>query len=606
MFTLKKLIRPFSQISLNPFNKITKTTSNIYNRFIHKAQYSRGGQTKFRFHSSNYYKLLLAGSAFIIISTSDQAGCFNLLKPYSNRHSITVLVVGESQQGKSTFIKKLHEMAGKELPSSLVVGRGGKSTTKDVHIYTIPIKIRDILLKQSTSKEVDLQIEETLDMVKALEDPKVFKEYSSREDLKLVDDKILTEVDVKIIDTPGIKGDDKNDEDNMYKLCKTLQEVKHINCVVFMHKEGQYGTNFEESLKYYMNLFDVNIPIHIVHTKYTSDDHLKDLKANGMSYRIREFQENFLTISAQHWLVDNEPTEDYMFREFLTRKEMYQFITSILSEEKIDTSGIKLQKTRKIKQIDNKIIMGNQERCQGFGEGISRKNEELQSVLERINKLNRISNDLENEIFEAKKDYEKKTSDRKYLLGTKSARYTWGFTGKEETISFDSPNFPITHVEKVTLSKYCDWVEGSETKYKDDEVKHYSVKIKSSTMRGCFASLTFYTFLRYVYEKELPKLRREMYELEVKKEENDENLVKTKKNHQTYQNEIKNLEKKIKMYNEVNPVLEQDKIPLDLYPQIRKYYYSDVWNTDKVTDSQKDERERLVEAYHTYLFAEQK
>ena len=52
---------------------------------------------------------------------------------------------------------------------------------------------------------------------------------------------------LNLIDKPGLKGTDKNDETNMVDLLQILAKVGSVNCVLLFNKESNYGSKFEEN-----------------------------------------------------------------------------------------------------------------------------------------------------------------------------------------------------------------------------------------------------------------------------------------------------------------------------------------------------------------------
>jgi len=80
----------------------------------------------------------------------------------------------------------------------------------------------------------------------AFADAVLFDDLCDEKDLEIKYGDILAEVHLNIIDTPGLNGTDKNDEDNMFELLKCLREVGSVNSILFFNKGTNYGKNFKE------------------------------------------------------------------------------------------------------------------------------------------------------------------------------------------------------------------------------------------------------------------------------------------------------------------------------------------------------------------------
>jgi len=518
------------------------------------------------------------------------------------KFSANVLIIGDSQSGKSTFIKKLYELAEKEAPSSLKIGSGGEATTSNTHVYSIPLKLRELSLFNQYGRE--------LDWSKAFSNYEEFDELSDERSLELRKGKVIAEVDLNLIDTPGLKGTDKNDEGNMFELIQTLTDIGSVNCVLLLNKGTNYGPNFEETLMYYHDMLGRTIPVHMLHTKYTSDDILRDIQANvnteKNSARIREFKKLFPTISGEHWLIDSLPKQNRPFREFLTQHTVNKWLASIASEREISTKNLTFTKTAKMKRIDRMVQARNQALSEGHGEGLADKNVKLRTILHKITSLSRTVDEQKNEMDGLQKELDEKNSKIPEFMKTKNVSHTWTLWPiyQEHEIEIHTGD-PIMEVEKVIFNEPASyWVPNSESKYGEEAMsKEYRVRIESKVWRGCYASISLYTYKKYKFAEQIPFIKDKLNTLMSAYWKNQKELNDYKVEHLEFQKTISELEREISIYNDTNPKIVEDKIPFSLYKETEKIYKSQHWDSSSGNELHELARE-LTQAYQKYYFKE--
>jgi len=516
------------------------------------------------------------------------------------RFSANVLIIGDSQSGKSTFIKKLYELAGKEAPETLKIGSGGEATTSNTHVYNIPLKLSEIGLFDQYKRE--------LDWSKAFGSYESFDELSDERNLELRKGNVIAEVDLNLIDTPGLKGTDKNDEDNMFELIQTLTDIGSVNCVLLLNKGTNYGPNFEETLMYYHDMLGRTIPVHMLHTKYTSDDILRDIQANVNTYknsaRIREFKKLFPNISGEHWLIDSIPKHNRPFREFLTQHTINTWLASIASEREISTKNLTFTKTAKMKRIDRMVQARNQALSEGHGEGLSDKNVKLRKILQKITSLSRTVDEQKNEIDSLQKELDEKNSKVPEFMKTKNVSHTWTLwpTRQEHEIEIHTGD-PIMEVEKVIFNEPASyWVPSSESKYGEEAMsKEYRIRIESKIWRGCYASISLYTYKKYKFAEQIPFIKDKLNTMNLGYWKNQKELNEYKVDHNEFKKTISELENEIRIYNDTNPKIVEEKIPFGLYREVEKLYKSDSWDSSSGNELHELARE-LTKAYQRYYF----
>ena len=514
--------------------------------------------------------------------------------------SARVLLVGDSQSGKSTLIKKLHTIAGQRVPITLKIGTGGGAATHKTSIYHINFPIKELTLLNENGVDLDWR--------KALYNPSLFDDLADDKRLNFEKRGTIAKVDLHLIDTPGLKGTDENDEESMFNLLQTLSDIGSVDCVFLVNKGTNYGPNFRESLLYYQDMLGSNVPIHIAHTRYTSDDILSDLKSNIDPYtsspRIKEFAKFFPHIEAEHWLMDSLPKSERPFRELLSTYTIYRWLASLENKQNVSTKNLRFQKTTKLRNIDERAQIHNHTLREHYASELKQKITGLQALSRKIRILSKDTEDQKEEIDTKTADLNQKNSDDFIQTEEKHVKHYWDLWKPWQQYEIQmTSGYPIVKVEKEITNSVPDhayWVPDSESKYgKDMNIKTYSVKIASKFWTGCFAYIKLFTYSRYKYAEEINTLRRKIEKLETDFKRNKSDINTLKVDYQEVEHNSKELGDKIEYYDIVDPMLLDVKIDFDLYRRVQNIYNSKIINSSKPNDFNM-QADKLTEAFYKY------
>ncbi|KAG0001317.1 hypothetical protein BGZ79_004801 [Entomortierella chlamydospora] len=181
------------------------------------------------------------------------------------RGPINIILLGETQSGKSTFAEalKLYADSNYKIQEGLI-GNGTFSQTTDVREDTIHTNLPIFGVYNESSK---LIAHEKFMVDSGRDDYEDF--LNQRRGLKRsqVGSGAQT-YDFTIIDTPGLNDTYKEDEGHVAKIFSKLQGSRAINLVVVLVANGPFTPSFVSAIKGYIGLFpELDDVLAFVHTK---------------------------------------------------------------------------------------------------------------------------------------------------------------------------------------------------------------------------------------------------------------------------------------------------------------------------------------------------
>jgi GTPase SAR1 family protein len=234
-----------------------------------------------------------------------QCGC--------KQHQIKVLLVGGTQNGKSTLVKSILSYGGhKALSDSVQRGNRNVSQTRHVTTYAAMIGLKSHYLEDGKRNPVDF----TSDI-----SPRLMSQLKHR---AMPSNR---HVHVKLIDTPGLE-DSNNfkvaaelfkhrsiaelsamnivDEQHKLAIMQAILAEKQIHAVCFVvGKDEPYSKSVQDNIQEYVRIFkasSLSIKYHVVHTAILPGDRVR----SALDEREEEFRDTF-HIPARHHFVDSDP-----------------------------------------------------------------------------------------------------------------------------------------------------------------------------------------------------------------------------------------------------------------------------------------------------------
>lgn len=233
---------------------------------------------------------------------------------------LNVIVFGETQAGKSTFIKFLYEYGGSmNPPAHLRTGDGNGSCTKSCHLYHLAFHKMDCpTFDESQMTEMDW-----------LKD----KSYVAN-----VTPNHRFYYSLNIIDTPGLKDSQGRDDEILVNVAKALSDFEQLHAVIFVvNKAKAFTKTFQECVHLYRQIIpgfaSRFIIVHSNWSPITANQKLSDYY-NSTKEREKAYQ-NLFSLQASHFFMDNVIPKDGRIRRLEFRKAYaYNGLTNLLDHLK--------------------------------------------------------------------------------------------------------------------------------------------------------------------------------------------------------------------------------------------------------------------------------
>lgn len=476
--------------------------------------------------------------------------------------SINVLIVGETQQGKSTLIKQLSKYAGTP-DLDIGIGNGNESCTKRVGVYPVSAELKQFQLVDHEGQVIsDLSYVEYCDLT-----PRKAKVVP-------IDELQNQRVNFTLIDTPGLSDSNNDDMDVMAGIIGRLGEMDHINAVIYVR-----GINspFGQSFKDFFSYFQRSIPslsngLMIVHSNFTTFKVEEFLQDDQNFAKLRQDAFKATTgLELPHFFMDNDPSSRSPFAVKQSLNESYRLLSQIASQKPSPVGPLKLLKTPKMVDLDAHVL----NTLNDLKMGLERSWNEQKSHAKTIDQMNY---DLQRDLAKTKRKLEVKEARLNKLrtgpdiiLGTKNAVEDYSFFGHlllqqqvnlgRKDVSFDS-DYKITQAVK-TCAGGSQWL--------DEELRGTSWRavITSGWFRDIKGSATFYTTSRIRYAEEITMLERSVEELVDSINDMTETLGKRS---QTSKRGIVELGEKIEAVEALVQSVKSETLDVVLWPQLRVFY----------------------------------
>ena len=214
-----------------------------------------------------------------------------------------MLVLGASQSGKSTFLKRVHKFAEQRVPTSLHIGNGNTSTTLTTSPYPLIIEERPCSGVPKVGGD-DTAAPSTPTGILRHTDPAVAA-WKANKAFRFVRGSKGKVFKIRWFDTPGLNDSSNKDDANALEILSTLsqyRDVKKVHAVIFV-TTGSFGGAFQKIFEYYQAMFpQLKDNFIILHTNWQPFDH----KPEACVQRIATFDTLFHHPS-KHFFIDSLP-----------------------------------------------------------------------------------------------------------------------------------------------------------------------------------------------------------------------------------------------------------------------------------------------------------
>jgi hypothetical protein len=260
---------------------------------------------------------------------------------------IIVLIVGETQHGKSALIRQIGRYAG-ATDLDIKIGGGNKSCTRTVGQYTFSIPLQKYQLVDREDKPITGM--KFADLCKLTVHQAVAKAEQSEDGRSTL---------FTFIDTPGLDDSDENDLDIMAGIISRVSELQHLNAIVYVRSiEEPFSKSFRQFFSYIQqSMPSISAGMIIAHTRYTTEKTAQHLNDNmSLSNLRREAFKAATNLDTCHFFMDNIPDPDEPFAVVQSLNEIFRLLLFMRSQKSIATGNLNLLKTRKMENVDAHIV----------------------------------------------------------------------------------------------------------------------------------------------------------------------------------------------------------------------------------------------------------
>ncbi|KAF3906829.1 hypothetical protein ABW21_db0200083 [Orbilia brochopaga] len=266
-----------------------------------------------------------------------------------------VLVIGETQQGKSTLVRNLLEYA--KLPEAdIKVGNGNRACTANPQDYEMVIPLRSYHLEDHIGNNLKVDKDNYSDLID-------FGEDDAKVVQDLPDDQVQT-IKFRFLDTPGLNDTEGRDMELMAGILGKAADMKYVNAVIYVRKiDKHFGNSFQDFLGYFQrSMPSLAGGLIIVHSAYTTMKVEKFLREGKSPAEMRRDAFKAATgLDLAHFFMDNNPDIYSPLAVMQSLNETHNLLSHIKVQQEHSVSDFRLLKTPGMQSVDMHITNALQE-----------------------------------------------------------------------------------------------------------------------------------------------------------------------------------------------------------------------------------------------------
>lgn len=392
---------------------------------------------------------------------------------------VNVLVIGPSQNGKSTFINRLINLSATNDVPLAREGDGNFKCTSECTAYDLEVPLTDYKLVQVANGE-DYAVPELDREAEFLVAGWWRKQTRSKYAIKKRQPN-GPRMRLRLIDTPGLDDCEGKDYENMEAVLKFLNEKaqssekgeREIHALVFVYNfNSSFTHSFQQTLKDYErcmpNLFG---GLTVVNTNFNvtawaqKRQHLirEQLLESTETAKVRIMKERraaFSKISNRnpaHFFIDNKPKESLAFDELLSCNTICDILNYWSNSKPMEIGQMRLIKTENMKAVDKRL---QSYLLQAIDQWKTDKTEELRKSSKdeaTLCYLKQLNKEYIDDIARIRSDLERYDNDSEYTINTHVTSddasapalfLRWAFrVPMRNEYSIQEPDFEEFHVE---------------------------------------------------------------------------------------------------------------------------------------------------------------
>ncbi|KAG0361532.1 hypothetical protein BGZ54_009055, partial [Gamsiella multidivaricata] len=389
-----------------------------------------------------------------------------------------ILLLGQTQAGKSTFLQAIREYADPNCEiDQESIGSGSRSCTTEVRTQEVEIDFPEYSLYDTNpslyfnptrykgtfflSQDTPVEKEVTVADLLGCSNHKQYKQKIDYYDYDLRRDKPshLPKSKIRVFDTPGLNDTSSHDERNVAKILSALINAGSVHLVLIMiARQTPLTMELKNALETYYNIFSaMGSLITIVHTKvdYRSQHHEDHREMDFFKERKTELRK-IMGRDHLHHKIDCNLEEDRLAYKYLRLHTIRKLLLQAVSNIPVQLSNMQLCKTPKMIDIDGLIQKEFRDKLKRIAKKIPRINNAIKTSNEAaICDVDSKITEIKYEIREIKEFI--KNNDTEDLELSHEAEYqeNWRLFGYRQELKLKSPDFDYTiddiHVEQSKI-----------------------------------------------------------------------------------------------------------------------------------------------------------
>ena len=476
--------------------------------------------------------------------------------------TLQVLIVGESQQGKSTLIKQLNRYSDQP-DIEIGIGHGNLACTKTVGQYTITAKLTRHQLVNPDGRPIEgLDYAELCDLDRT--EAKVVP-MSQQEPGQLLN--------FDFIDTPGLDDSDGEDIELMAAIIGHLGRLSHINAVIYVRNINKpFSKSFQQFFSYIQrSLPSLSAGLIIVHTCFTVQkvaEFLDDSK--NLAELKRDAFKAATNLELMHFFMDNEPSKYSPLAVLESLNSCYKLLSHPSSQRPLPIAGLRLLKTANMANYDSGVIttlmelkMKLQQEWNALNAQKSAKDQQVYSAQLEITKLNK-------KLAKSRDRLSRLESGPDVVLGSRAVAedYSWvvNFLLQAE---FKLGSRQVDYIAECPIA-YVTKTANDGSRWQDEVLQSnvWSAVITSSSFRDLGGTATLYASSKDKHWIEIKQLKERCAEYE-------EQILYMQRSLQGNSGDdvqLKSVGDNVDRVGSLVDTLKMEKFDIGLYNELRRFY----------------------------------
>ncbi|KAI8596713.1 hypothetical protein EDD21DRAFT_408154 [Dissophora ornata] len=404
----------------------------------------------------------------------------NTASPENKNPVYNILLLGQTQAGKSTFLQGVRRYAD---PACDVdtgsIGNGNQSHTSDVKMQEVETTFPRHLVYETEDGQEEQKsslfspfrllsympfLSETFGSsrrvdVESLIGNCTLQEYRARIErtegleIRQVEQYSYPETTIRVFDTPGLEDTNHQDERNVASILTSLSKENAIHLVLIVISRGTPLTpGLQEALKTYSNIFRaMNGLMAVVHTHFEYRLQHPDDRKSSTFIKARKADLNaIMGREMTHFLLDCDLDEDRAIHIYLRQRTIREILLMATFNIPVPLNTMQLYKTKKMREVDM-LIAREQDKEKTVLE-------EKYRIVDRAIDLDFWINEARYSIRELSEFIKNNNTDAEGLMREERYEEGWGLfsSRKEEELSCSDLPYNIDHTQVHSQgSKSC-------------------------------------------------------------------------------------------------------------------------------------------------------